>query len=189
LNDSGLALTSAAQYSKVFRSILRKAVVENIIVKNPAESVPHITAPEVDLVFLNIDELRWLAATDIEGRGVEIKRAFLFACYTGLRISDLETLTWGQIETNPMQIIKRQKKTKTPVYIPLNSIVKKLIGDGAEHKPEDKLFALKHSQRQCNYTILKRWAETANVKKNIGWHTARRTFATLALENGVGIYL
>jgi hypothetical protein len=28
-----------------------------------------------------------------EPYAVEVRRAFLFACYTGLRISDLETLT------------------------------------------------------------------------------------------------
>jgi integrase/recombinase XerD len=27
-------------------------------------------------------------------------------------------------------------------------------------------------------------AEKAGIKKHTGWHTARRTFATLALENG-----
>jgi integrase len=32
---------------------------------------------------------------------------------------------------------------------------------------------------------LKEWAERAKIKKHIGWHTARRTFATLALENSV----
>jgi integrase len=188
LKDGGLAPASAANYSKTFRSILRRAVVENIIVKNPAESVPRITAPETNLVFLNIDELRRLAATDIEDRGSEIKRAFLFACYTGLRVSDLETLIWGQIEINPMQIIKRQVKTQEPVYIPLNSIVKSLIGDGAGHKPEDKLFDLEPNKRRRSYHILKRWAEAANVKKDIGWHTARRTFGTLALENGAELY-
>ncbi|MDR0409853.1 MAG: hypothetical protein LBH18_05590 [Spirochaetaceae bacterium] len=43
---------------------------------------------------------------------MEIEKAFLFACYTGLHVSDLETITCGQIETNPMQIIKRQVKTQ-----------------------------------------------------------------------------
>jgi integrase len=61
--------------------------------------------------------------------GAEVRRAFLFACNTGLRISDLETLTWGKIETNPMQIIKSQEKPKKTGYIPLNEEPRsKLLG-------------------------------------------------------------
>jgi integrase len=127
-------------------------------------------------------------AVEVSGSDSEIHRAFLFACYTGLRVSDLETLTWGQIETNPMQIIKRQKKTDMPVYIPLNETVKKIIGVGGKHAPADKVFNLPNGHRRQSYHVLKRWAKAASIDKNVGWHTARRTFATLALENKVDIY-
>jgi site-specific recombinase XerD len=36
--------------------------------------------------------------------------------------------------------------------------------------------------------VLKQWANAAGINKNIGWHTARRTFATQALENRADIY-
>jgi integrase len=185
-----MSQTSAAHYSKLLRSALGKAVSANIIVHNPAETVKGINAQEADLVFLNIDEMRKLAgAKPDDDSGMEIRRAFIFACYTGLRVSDLETITWGQIETEPMQIIKRQVKTKTPVYIPLNETVRSLIlNDGKEHKPDDRVFDLPHEHRRQSYHVLKSWAESANIGKNIGWHTARRTFATLALENKADIY-
>jgi integrase len=92
-NDSGLALMSAAHYSKILRATLKKAVADNVISKSPAEQVPPLNAPEADMVFLNTGELQRLADAGIEGRGAEIKRAFLVACYTGLRVVDLETLT------------------------------------------------------------------------------------------------
>jgi len=28
----------------------------------------------------------------------EVKAAFVFSCYTGLRFSDVKSLTWGQIQ-------------------------------------------------------------------------------------------
>jgi integrase len=186
--ESGLSLGGAAHYSKILRASLKKAVAANMIIRNPADSVPPIKAPETDLIFLNIDELQRLADIGLEGGDAEIRRAFLFACYTGLRVSDLETLAWGQIETNPMQIIKRQKKTDKPVYIPLNETVKKIIDGGTRHAPEERLFDLPHGHRRQSYHVLKRWTKAAGINKNIGWHTARRTFATLALENKVDIY-
>jgi site-specific recombinase XerD len=35
---------------------------------------------------------------------------------------------------------------------------------------------------------LKKWAVKAGIRKNISWHTARRTFATMALQYGADIY-
>jgi integrase len=186
--DAGLALSGAAHYSKILRASLKKAVAANIIIRNPADSVPIIKVPEADLIFLNIDELQKLANVGFEGGGAEIQRAFLFACYTGLRVSDLETLAWGQIETNPMQIIKRQKKTDVPVYIPLNETVKKILENRTRHTPAERVFDLPNDHRRQTYHVLKRWTKAASIDKDIGWHTARRTFATLALENGVDIY-
>ncbi|MDR1469636.1 MAG: site-specific integrase [Spirochaetaceae bacterium] len=186
--SAGLSPSSAAYYSKILRMVLRKAVKENIITRDPSETVKRLYQPETDLVYLNIDEAQRLADTKIDDCDGEIRRAFLFACHTGLRVCDLETLVWGQIETSPMQIVKRQEKTKIPVYIPLSETAKRLIDDGKEHAPAEKVFVLPHDHRRQSYYVLKRWREAAGVTKNIGWHTARRTFATLALENGVDIY-
>lgn len=189
MNKAGLSHTSALGYSKIIRAALKKAVGAGLILRNPADAVSHIQEEDVELEFLNLDEVQRLADVRYEDDpfAEEVRRAFLFACNTGLRVSDLETITWRQIETNPMQVIKKQEKTRNPVYIPLNKAAQKLLGN-YEHKPDDRLFDLSPKKRQDTYKLLGRWAEDAKVTKHIGWHTARRTFATLALENGVDIY-
>jgi integrase len=189
LKKETLSQSSAGYYSKILRLMLNKAVMNNMIAKNPASLVPNISIPETELIYLNIDELRQLAGVipdDPYGR--EVRRAFLFSCYTGLRVSDLETITWARIETNPPQIIKRQSKTKNPVYIPLKKTAQEFIFDGKEHEPEEKIFSLSLHGRNASYAYLKRWVKQGNIKKKVGWHTARRTFATLALENGSDLY-
>jgi integrase len=189
LKGTKLSPTTACDYSKAIRMALRKAVNDNILIKNPAASVTSLKEPETDLVFLNVDEVQKLADTEITGKlGEEIRRAFIFACYTGLRISDIKTLKWGEIEYNPIQIIKRQKKTQRAVYIPLNVTAWGIIDDFTEHNPDDKIFGLlANTGSQTNQYLIK-WAENAGIKKPIGWHTARRTFATLELEHGADIY-
>jgi integrase len=189
LKGTGLSAATAYDYSKAVRMALRKAVNDNILIKNTAAAVKGLTEPETDLVFLNVDEVQKLANTGITGElGAEVKHAFIFACYTGLRISDLKSLKWGDIERNPLQIIKRQKKTQRAVYIPLNDIAWGIIDDGQEHNPDDKVFTLlANTKSQTNQYLLK-WAEKAEVKKPVGWHTARRTFATWELEHGADIY-
>jgi integrase len=88
-----------------------------------------------------------------------MRRAFLFSCYIGLRISDLETIMWSRIETNPMQIIKNQKKTRNAVYIPLVNSAQKLIIDGNEHNPDEMIFNLTGHNRRSSYKYLKEWAD------------------------------
>jgi integrase len=188
-NGENLSPTTAYDYSKAIRMALRKAVNDNILIKNPAAGVKGLPEPETDLIFLNIEEVQKLANTEIKGElGAEIKKAFIFVCYTGLRISDIKGLKWGDIERDPIQIIKRQKKTRRAVYVPLKDTAWNLIDDSIDHNPEDKVFnLLANTESQTNQYLLK-WAEKAGVKKPVGWHTARRTFATMALENGADIY-
>jgi integrase len=181
-----MAQTTAADYTHIFRAAMVKAVNAGLILHDPCAGVPTIKALETEMVFLGIDEIRLLAAvpksTPYDN---DVRRAFLFSCYTGLRVSDLETLTWEKIETSSMQIIKSQKKTKHPVYMPMAKQAQRLIIDGKEHKPDDKVFPLLTQHiRRLSYSHLNKWAQAAGVKKHIGWHTARRTFATMALENG-----
>jgi integrase len=189
LNETKLSPTTAYDYSKAIRMALRKAVNDNILIKNPAAGVKGLQEPETDHIFLNIDEVQKLADTEIPGKlGEEIRRAFIFVCYTGLRISDIKSLEWRDIELNPLQIIKRQKKTQRAVYVPLTEISWVIIDDDKEHNPGDKVFSLlANTKSQTNQYLIK-WAEKAGIKKPVGWHTARRTFATWELEHGVDIY-
>jgi integrase len=188
-NNEKLSPTTAYDYSKAIRMALRKAVNDNILIKNPAASVKGLQEPETDHIFLNIDEVQKLADTGIPGKlGEEIRRAFIFVCYTGLRISDIKSLKWGDIELNPLQIIKRQRKTKKAVYVPLKETSWGIINDGNEHNPGDKVFPLlANTKSQTNQHLIK-WARKAGIKKPVGWHTARRTFATWELEHGADIY-
>ena len=189
LSKKELSQGTAAFYSRVLRSILNRAVASGLLQKNPSNFVQRLTAPEPDMVFLSFDELNALAKVKADGRyGSEVRRAFLFACYTGLRVSDLETLTWEKITDNPMQLIKRQEKTGNPVNVPLHPNAKALITDGKKHSATDLVFDLTEIRnRRTSYRYLNDWALEAGIKKTVGWHTARRTFATLALENGADI--
>lgn len=72
-------------------------------------------------VFLTIDEVRRLAATPF--RLPMAKRAFLFSCLTGLRISDIRALTWGQIQDDgkgDVRLVLNQVKTGNLQYMELS---------------------------------------------------------------------
>ncbi|MDR1239353.1 MAG: tyrosine-type recombinase/integrase [Treponema sp.] len=189
LKNTGLSGSSANSYAAAVRIALAKAAHENIIPRNPAEAVRAIPVPEADKVFLNPEEIQWLADTPLNGElGREIRKAFLLACFTGLRVSDLKSLTWGDIEYNPLQLIKRQKKTQNKVFVPLHETAWRLINDGTIHSHTDLIFPRFGGVKDPLNNYLYRWAAKAGLEKKIGWHTGRHTFAVLSLENGAEIY-
>jgi len=113
--DSGLSEQSAYSYAYAVRMALRKAMRDNILLSDPSDGVKGITASEPDREYLTLDEVKRLYKVPIGGKlGAEVKKAFLFACYCALRISDLETLKWSDIEhtTSGAQIVKKQEENK-----------------------------------------------------------------------------
>jgi integrase len=186
---SVLAPASAATYCAVIRAALRRAVKDKILSKDPVVQVKRIKVPGPNKVWLSVDELTRLAGTPLpEAVGEEVRRGFIFACYTGLRVSDLKSLVWGDIERQSGQLIKRQKKTHDTVYIPLHRAAWAIINDRALHDRKEPLFSHLAGRGNNRYDLLKLWAKRAGIDKQIGWHTARHTFAVLSLEGGADIY-
>lgn len=189
LKDAGISPTTAYNYAAAIRYVLNRAVRESIIPRNPAAGVKGISLPESDKVYLNPEEIQQLARVELSGKlGPEVRRAFLFACFTGLRVSDLRSLTWGDIERDPLQIKKRQEKTRRIVCVPLNGNAWELINDGTLHRHDDPVFPFLSRTLTNTNQYLTAWAERAGLQKHIGWHTGRHTFATLTLENGADFF-
>lgn len=84
---------------------------------SPAERV---NKPESKRQFLTIEEMKTLIDTDC--RSKIVKQAYLFSCYSALRLSDIENLHWKDIVCNDgkYMIATVQQKTSTPIYTPLS---------------------------------------------------------------------
>ncbi|MDR0656339.1 MAG: tyrosine-type recombinase/integrase [Treponema sp.] len=191
IKDTGLSEQSANSYAFAIRMALRQAVRENILLSDPSEGVKSIAVPEPDREYLELAELQHLSRVEIGGKlGAEVKRAFVFACYCALRISDLKSLRWNDVEhtTSGAQIVKRQVKTRTRVVVPLHDSAWALINDGALHNHGEYVFPLLAGSRTDTNKYLIQWAEKAGIQKHITWHAARRTCPSLLHEMGVDIY-
>lgn len=113
----------------------------------------------------------------------------MFACFCGLRISDVEGLTWGSIvEVDGMkQIEMKMHKTRCQLYLPLSAQAEQWMPERGDAKPTDSIFPGMPS-RYCTYRNLQRWAKDAGITKRVSFHTSRHTFATMMLTLGADLY-
>jgi len=185
-SDKVLAINSASSYFNKLRSCINQAYNDDLILKNPVKKVKSIKGEETQREYLTEDEIKLLAKTDC--RYEVLKRAFLFSCYTGLRWSDVNKLTWDELkkENEGYKIIFKQKKTKGQEYLHINDTARKLMGDRRE--ASERVFKGLRYNTQWNLA-LDQWALKAGVKKHITFHTARHSNATWLLNKGVDLYV
>ena len=177
-----VSTNTANHYISKTKVVLRYAYREGFISKPFYENVKQFKQTESKKVFLSSEEVSTLANTPTKHK--HIKSAFLFGCYTGLRHSDISSLTWGQIEGK--QINFRQKKTSEFQYQPLNNtalmILNSLKGKNTIPLPELKIFNIPDAQHINKH--LKSWVSESGITKHVTFHSSRHTFATTLLTRG-----
>jgi len=123
-------------------------------------------------------------------------RRFLFACFTGLRISDTKLLQVKHLYRTEkgLRLRKTPRKTRkkgTEIDLPLYAMF--------SGRPETLIMPLlggKHDEEfvfggydTSNYnTLIKLVAKKAGIKKNISSHTARHTCAMALLNDGIDLH-
>ena len=122
-NGKKLSQFTCVSYFGCFRGALNTAVREEIIAENPVNRLntdEKIKMPESKREFLTIDEVKILIDTPC--RREDVKGAFLFSCYCGLRISDVLALKWKNVDSSAEQwrINIIMQKTRQPLYLPLS---------------------------------------------------------------------
>ena len=116
--------------------------------------------------------------------------AFLFCVYSGLRYSDFISLSYSNLHyenTGACWLSLRMKKTAHYLRLPLHAlfeakalrILKKYENDLAV------FFAIPDNATLNRY--LKKIAKNVGIQTNISFHTARHSFATLLLQQGIEV--
>ena len=140
--------------------------------------------PEVQMDYLAIDEVKTLMQIPL--KQTLIKQAFLFACFTGLRISDVRNLQWSNIKTDgdTMRFEIIMKKTDTPLAGKIPNIAKEWMP-----KPTDSPLVFANLPTASNIdTVIRRWVAQSGIKKHVTFHTARHTFAAMGLILDTDLY-
>lgn len=116
-------------------------------------------------------------------RLLHVKDFFIFSCCTGLTYTDTINLTPHNLikgVDNETGLITKRQKTGTPVKIPLLPKAIEIVDNyrtNIKSLAEGSLFPKISNQRLNGY--LKEMADVCEIEKNLTFHLARHTFATI----------
>ena len=200
LFDEGIARNSQSRMLSGIRSFCKYLRVENIMEGNPVELVeapkPQRKLPDV----LTVDEISAIiGAVDLSRREGVRNKAMLEVLYScGLRVTELCELQLSKVDfiDRVVQVVGKGNKER---IVPIGSTALAAIDDYlAQYRAdiipmkghEDTLFLGRQGRglsRQMAFTMLRRVAIHAQVRKSISPHTFRHSFATHLLEAGADL--
>ncbi|HAC22704.1 MAG TPA: mobilization protein [Porphyromonadaceae bacterium] len=180
-----LSQNSKVCYFSKFKTCIHKAFNDGLIQTNPLRGVERLKVFETERVYLTFEEVKRLAVTDCKNE--VLKRAFLFSCLTGLRKSDIEKMTWEEIQQfgEYKRITFKQKKTGGMQYLDISKQAEIFLGDPGEGT------GLVFEGFTYGTTLLKElegWRLKAGIDKKVTFHTGRHSFAVMILDLGNDLY-
>lgn len=183
-----LAQGTMVTYQQRLVAVFNAAIVEGYIKVNPFDNIEdkeRIQKYVASKEGLTVEEVRKIAAVKPDKEeDVEVQRAFLFACFTGLRLGDVKDLRWSDIKdfTDHKAILREQIKTGILVNIPLCQTALEYMPTKRE---DDLVFHL--PERTGMQLALKRIVEATDIEKHVTFHTSRHTFASLSYAAGTDL--
>jgi integrase len=196
-----LAPATKAKIRNMMHTLFNHAIRYEWLERNPITLVRQSAKRQCVPDVLEIAEIKGLLAELQE----PAKTMVFLAASTGLRVSELIGLKWGDFDFDRLEInlsrgvvdgvVGTMKTEASRKPIPLDSRLAEVVldwrGRSAYIGQEDWLFAspqMKGAKPYSPDTILSKVirpaVKRAGITKRVGWHTFRHTFATLLKANG-----
>lgn len=195
---SDLAPTTVSHNISSLKTFYSYFLKQGRISNNPTDG---IKSPKLGIhlpTYLTIDEVNKLLDIEVTDAFSSRNKAILELMYaTGLRISEVISLEFKNIDYDEC-IIRVMGKGSKERIVPVNDYAIKYLKEYIDnYRPElvkneinNYIFLNNHGRmltRQGIFKMIKNYAALKNIKKTIGPHTLRHTFATHLLENGADL--
>ena len=187
--------------------LMFRAVSSRIIRCNPFENAKY-EKEEKKIRFLQKSDVAKLMSMTMNDREAELARLmFVFSCFTGMAIADMENLEYRHIQTaagGQKYIRKERQKTKVEFVVPLHPIAEVIIKhckakqkrnrgeqsvkekDETETRTDNLVFPCDCS-RSIMSAKLSIVGRACGIRERLSYHVARHTFGTMSLSAGIPI--
>lgn len=165
-----------------------------LLEKNPAE--------KVELYRIEKNRVQYLQKAEIEKilsliESKTYRNIILFALYSGLRLNEILTLQWKDIDfiNNSIYIgnkaeLNHTTKSKKYRLLSLTDELKNILTYNKEHKENEFVFINSHRlpyRKDIISRMFKYYCRKADLP-DYKFHYLRHTFATTAIKSGISIY-
>jgi len=185
--ERGLAACTVSSYTITLRKIVRRAIAQGTLRRDPfAAYVPqpaprkcrHMTAEELErFMGVPLDDKRLCHTRDM----------FVFSTFSGLSYADMCQLSEENIQKSGnggLRIVIERQKTGTRCDIPLLDIPRRIMEKYAPERKGSRLFNM--VSISCVEVHLNRIAALCGIDRRITYHQSRHNFGTLiTLSQGV----
>ena len=174
--------------------LMYRAVSKRIIRYNPFEDATY-EKEERKIRFLQKSDVAKLMALKVNDKEAEqARQMFIFSCFTGLAIADMERLKFSHIQTaadGRRYIRKERQKTKVEFVVPLHPIVEEILSRCREEQTVKEKGDGLVFPRDCSRSAMNNKLSTVGlacgIRQRLSFHMARHTFGTLSLSAGIPI--
>lgn len=181
--------------------LMFRAVSKRIIRCNPFEHAKY-EKEEKKIRFLQKSDVAKLMAMTMNDREAELARLmFVFSCFTGLAIADMEQLQYKHIQTaadGQKYIRKERQKTKVEFVVPLHPIAEAIINHCRKKQENNEEWqAVKEKgdslvfHSDCSRSVMGKnlciVGKACGIRQSLSYHMARHTFGTMSLSAGIPI--
>ncbi|MDR1403441.1 MAG: site-specific integrase, partial [Tannerellaceae bacterium] len=193
LLDKKYHINTISKHMRHLKRYVNLAINKDLfdIVKYPFRKYK-IHTVETPRVHLTPEELKRLENIDL-GKRKGLRKAldiFLFCCYTGLRFSDIVKIRKDNFHyiDGKLWLIFSSTKTKVNIRLPVYLLFEgKAVALSEKYTVNPSFFDVDINSNSNINKQLRVISQLAEIKKNVSFHTARHTNATLLLYNGAHI--
>lgn len=188
LTTAGCNPNTTAKFMQFFKRIIIIAKNNGWLKVDPFANYK-IRIKKVDRGYLQQGQIEKIIAKKFPTKRLDqVHDIFIFSCFCGLAYIDVKKLRKENIRTSfdgNLWIIGKREKTDVSFSIPLLEIPQMILNKYEGTLPDEKILPVPSNQKMNSY--LKEIGALCGIDKDLTFHLARHTFATLTLSKGVSI--
>ena len=182
LRDGTRCDITVAKYHKVVHRYVRQVFERGIIDRDPYNSVSYPRGRYKERRPLTEEELNLIRSLNLPPKEDRVRDLFIFSAYTGLAFCDMMLFDFGTMTEKHGDLVyidgnrlKTGSNFFTPIYKPAMDVLVKYN------------YKLPRISNQKGNDFLHLIESRANLHKNLTFHLARHTFATISLSHDIPV--
>lgn len=203
------ALNSVRKVNNTIRQCVKSAILDDLIIKDFTQNISLVAnkSKTRKVEYLNIKEIKMLlkeAKRPAKGRLYTSRYMIITAIYTGMRLGEIQALTWNDIDflhqtitinkswDHKNKCFKPTKNESSNRTIKINNNLVKVFGELKSKSRSNMVFMNEFNTIPTTSSVntcLRKMLRRLNInKKNFHFHSLRHSQVALLLADGIDLY-